>query len=118
MPEMTHVSDDGQTTLHPPSIFSDSPTRVDSVHCLLVVGWDRQGGLTMRKLTAKLLFQFPHLGTCLFITLNDHDKPPSSGRDSLSRHCGSGSMIHAPQTTAPHSVWDDIPRTAAMGVGG
>ena len=117
-PEMTHMSDNRQTTLRSPFVFSDLPTRVNSAHCLLVVGWDRQGILTMRKLTAKLLFRFLHLGTCVFITLNDHDKPPGSGRDSLSRHCGSGSMIHAPQTTAPHSVWDDIPQTAAVGVGG
>ena len=47
------MSDDGQTPPRSPSV-SDSPTRVDSAHCLLVVGWDCEGGLTMRKLMAKL----------------------------------------------------------------
>ena len=54
-PETTRMSDDGQTALAP-SIFSDLPTRVNLAHCLLVVGWDCESGLTMRKLMAKLLF--------------------------------------------------------------
>ena len=55
-PETMRMSDDGQTAPRSPFVFSDSPTRVDSAHCLLVAGWDCEGSLTMRKLTAKLLF--------------------------------------------------------------
>ena len=56
-PEMMRMSDDGQTAPCSPSVFSDLPTRVDSAHCPLVVRWDCQGALTMRKLMAKLLFR-------------------------------------------------------------
>ena len=54
------MSDDGQTAPHSPSEFSNSSPWVNLAHRLLVVRWDCEGGLAMRKLMARQLFWSCH----------------------------------------------------------